>query len=90
MPVAQYFQSIDDAPLCASCAHSPVTWPRRFDDVRWHDRCGAGVLTGGRSADKCFSYEGDRAKLVTLEPTRQTDDRGWQDRTDGRRLRKPK
>ena len=64
---------------------------RRFDDVQWHDRCGAGAITMGRSDRKCFAYVGDKAELVTIESSNPAhESMPWQDRVDGMRLRKPK
>src|SRR2546422_7033628 len=48
--------------------------PRAFDDVQAADRCGAGIITGGMSQRQCFSYEGDRAELVTISAA-STDER---------------
>ena len=37
-----FYRSIDDTPVCVSCAKADVRWPRTFDDVLAGDRCGLG------------------------------------------------
>src|SRR6266446_2540945 len=62
MESAQFYRSIDGAPLCASCAYADVPWRGAVADVQAGDRCGRGLLTMG--CQLALDHIGAESRLV--------------------------